>query len=301
MTQFNRTAVIGAGAVGASWAALFSGGGHEVTIYDRSPEARSWAEQLIARAEPQLASLGFDGGGEIRFCATLEEAVEGADWVQENVREDEAIKQETLARIDALLAPHALIASSTSSLLWSQITLRCATPQRVVIAHPFNPPHLMPLVELFGHGDGPARAASFFTALGKHPIVLRRELKGHIANRLSSALYREAVSMVEQGAASVADIDAALCHGPGLRWAIMGAHMLYHLGGGRGGIRHYLDQLGPSQERRWADLGNPSLTPDLVAAIIDGVEEEAAGRTIEALECERDARLLEILKMRSAA
>jgi 3-hydroxyacyl-CoA dehydrogenase len=296
-----KITVIGAGAVGASWAALFAAGGHEVVLYDQALAARPWAIDRIARARPQLEALGHTGNGPVRFCDTLEEAVQDAGWVQENVREDEQIKADTLATIDRLAPPDALIGSSTSSLLWSVITARCARPDRVVIAHPFNPPHLMPLVELFGHGEAPARAAAFFASLGKHPIVMRRELKGHIANRLSSALYREAVSMVQQGAASVADIDAALCNGPGLRWAIMGAHMLYHLGGGQGGIRHYLAELGPSQERRWADLGSPSLSPDVVDRIIAGVEEEAAGRSIEELETERDTRLIEILQQRAAA
>lgn len=295
-----KVAIVGAGAVGASWAALFSAHGHEVGVFDQRPEAEDWARGLMARAAPQLAALGATGAGVVRFHPTLEAAIDGATWVQENIREDEGLKADVLARIEAATPDETLIGSSTSSLLWSVITARCTRPERIVIAHPFNPPHLVPLVELFGAPEATARAKVFFEALGKAAIVMQRELRGHIANRLSSALYREAVSLVEQGAASVADIDAALCNGPGLRWAIMGAHMLYHLGGGAGGIRHYLAELGPSQERRWADLGTPSLTPEVQARIVAGVEDEAGGRSIADLEIQRDDLLIRFLQQRAA-
>ncbi|WP_448206957.1 3-hydroxyacyl-CoA dehydrogenase NAD-binding domain-containing protein [Azospirillum sp. sgz302134] len=222
--------------------------------------------------------------------------------MQENAPEDEGLKRRLLADIDARVPPDVIVASSTSALLRSAIVADCRRPGRHVVAHPFNPPHLLPLVEIVG-ADGGAdggvieRAVAFYRSLGRRPVVLNREMAGHIANRLSSALYREAVHLVEQGVASVADIDAAISHGPGLRWAIMGPHMTYHLGGGDGGIAHYLAHLGPSQLRRWATLGNPGLGPEVQARIVDGVAEEAAGRSVEELEAERDRALMDLLRV----
>ena len=169
----------------------------------------------------------------------------------------------------------------------------------MIVAHPFNPPHLVPLVEIVGGDEAVvARAAAFYRSLDRRPVILQREMPGHVANRLASALYREAVHLVEQGVASVAEIDAALCNGPGLRWALMGPHMTYHLGGGEGGIAGYLAHLGPSQVRRWQSLGTPSLDENVQHKIIEGVAEEAAGRTIAQLEERRDEGLLSLLRAR---
>lgn len=293
-------AVIGCGTVGASWAALFLAGGYDVIATDPASGAEAGLMAFIARARPQLAELGFVGDGALSFTENLEEAVGSADFVQENAPENEAFKRDFLARIDALAPEHAIVASSTSALLRSRIVADCAGKHRHIVAHPFNPPHLLPLVEIVGEDDTVVeRACAFYRSLGRRPIVLKREAPGHIANRLSSALYREAVSLVEQGIASVADIDAAVSDGPGLRWAIMGPHMTYHLGGGAGGIAHYLDHLGPSQERRWASLGTPRLTGEVKKAIVDGVQEEARGRDIAALEAERDRLLSGILRLKA--
>ena len=205
-----------------------------------------------------------------------------------------------LAQLDLLLDPRVVIASSTSALLRSQIVADCSRrPERVIVGHPFNPPHLLPLVELVGHSpESPAVrwAVDFYTQLGKRPIVVRKEVIGHIANRLNAAIYREAVSLVEQGIASVEDIDAAMTAGPGLRWAVMGPHLLYHLGGGPGGIAHYLEHLGPSQLKRWSELKTPALTDALKRAVIEGVADEAAGRSVPELEAERDAALVALLE-----
>lgn len=293
-------AIVGAGMIGASWAALASAHGVTVSAYDPNPEAEARFRSYIERARAQLIELGLTGAGPVSFSADLATALEGAGFVQENGPENEAVKRKLLAEIDGLLPPEAIIASSTSALVRSAIVADCARPERIVVAHPFNPPHLVPLVEIVGADpDVVARAASFYRALGRRPVVLNREMPGHIANRLASALYREAVHLVEQGVASVADIDAALCHGPGLRWALMGPHMTYHLGGGEGGIAGYLAHLGPSQVRRWQSLGNPSLDADVQAKIVAGVAEEAGGRSIAELELRRDEGLLALLKART--
>ncbi len=300
MTTIKRVAVIGCGTVGASWAALFLGHGLDVAAYDPSLGAEERLHSFVDHALDQLAELGIREKGELRFSGDLTDVLGAADFVQENVPEDEALKRRMLADIDALAAEGVIVASSTSALLRSSIVAECKTPHRFIVAHPFNPPHLVPLVELVGEDEGIIQeAAEFYRTLGRRPVILRREMPGHIANRLSSALYREAVYLVEQGVASVADIDAALCNGPGLRWAVMGPHMTYHLGGGPGGIEHYLSHLGPSQVRRWASLGNPSLSPKVQKRIVEGVAEEAGSRSIQELEERRDRALLDILKSRT--
>ncbi|MBY0295661.1 MAG: 3-hydroxyacyl-CoA dehydrogenase [Methylobacterium sp.] len=295
-----RACIIGCGTVGASWAALFLAHGHDVTATDPAPGAQERLDAFVENARRQLAELGLRGEGRLRFVAGTAEALEGAEFVQENAPENEALKRALLAEIDRLAAPEVLIASSTSALVRSAIVADCARPERVLVAHPFNPPHLVPLVEIVaGDAQVAARAAALYRGLGRRPVILRREMPGHIANRLASALYREAVNLVAEGVASVADIDAALCHGPGLRWALMGPHLTYHLGGGPGGIAHYLEHLGPSQERRWASLGRPALTPEVRAAIAEGVAAEAGSLGIADLEARRDRALIAILKART--
>jgi 3-hydroxyacyl-CoA dehydrogenase len=299
VTTIKRVAVIGCGTVGASWAALFLGHGLDVAAYDPSPGAEERLQSFVDHALDQLAELGTREKGELRFSGDLTDVLGAADFVQENVPEDEALKRRMLADIDALAGEGVIVASSTSALLRSSIVAECKTPHRFIVAHPFNPPHLVPLVELIGEDESIVQqAAEFYRTIGRRPVILRREMPGHIANRLSSALYREAVYLVEQGVANVADIDAALCNGPGLRWAVMGPHMTYHLGGGPGGIEHYLAHLGPSQVRRWASLGNPTLSSEVQKRIVEGVAEEAGDRSIQELEERRDRALLEILKSR---
>lgn len=298
-TPVQHLAIVGAGMIGASWTALATAHGLTVSAYDPSPAAEAKFLTYVERARAQLVELGLTGTGAISFSTDLGKALDGAGFVQENGPENEAVKRRLLAEIDRLAAPDAIIASSTSALVRSAIVADCATPARIIVAHPFNPPHLVPLVEIVGEDDGVvARAAAYYRAQGRRPVILNREMPGHIANRLASALYREAVHLVEQGVASVADIDAALCNGPGLRWALMGPHMTYHLGGGEGGIAGYLAHLGPSQLRRWESLGNPGLGPEVQQAIVAGVAEEAAGRSIAELEARRDEGLLALLKAR---
>jgi carnitine 3-dehydrogenase len=297
--QVRRIGVIGSGIIGASWSSLFLAHGLDVVAYDPSPDAEEGLQSFVRQALSQLADLGHRGQGRLSFTTEVSEALDGVDFVQENAPEKEELKRRLLAQMDEALPPHVIVASSTSALVRSSIVTDCRNKPRFIIAHPFNPPHLIPLVEIVGEDEAVvARARDFYLSLGQKPVVLRREMPGHIANRLSSALYREAVYLVEQGVASVADIDAAVCNGPGLRWAVMGPHMTYHLGGGPGGIAHYLSHLGPSQLKRWASLGTPSLGPEVQEKLVEGVAEEAAGRSIAELEQMRDRFLLAILRLR---
>lgn len=198
-----------------------------------------------------------------------------------------------------------VLATSSSGLTPSAIQSACRHPGRVVLGHPFNPPHLVPLVEVLGgeHTDEGAVAAAmgFYARIGKRPIRLRRELVGHVANRLQAALWREAFHLVGSGAATVADIDAAIAHGPGLRWALMGPCLLNHLSGGAKGFAHTLDHLGPLMEAMWADLGDPRLTPDLKATLVQGLEQALEGRDRDAMVAQRDRLLVDLVRQKRAA
>jgi 3-hydroxyacyl-CoA dehydrogenase len=213
-----------------------------------------------------------------------------------------ALKRELFAQMDAAAPAEAILASSSTALMPSQIQERVRGAHRVIVGHPFNPPHLVPLVEVVGGTktapDSITRAMHFYESIGKVAVHVRQELPGHLANRLQAALYREAVYLVASGAASVEDVDKAVAAGPGLRWAIMGPHLTYHLAGGPRGLEDYLEKLGPSQEARWAALGSPSLTEDTKRALVDGMREAARGRTLEELEAERDRLLVAILELK---
>jgi len=207
-----------------------------------------------------------------------------------------------LPRIAAVLGAEVVIASSSSGLLASRLWEGCAHPERILIGHPFNPPHLVPLVEVVGGTTASTAAVlaavAFYRAIGKHPITLHKEVPGHLANRLQAALWREAVHMLAEGVASVADIDAAISEGPGLRWALMGPHLTFHMAGGEGGMEHFLHHLLPAMQGWWQSLGNPEVTPDLQRKLVEGVREEVAGRSIPDLARERDAKLTRLLASR---
>ncbi|MDY0873402.1 3-hydroxyacyl-CoA dehydrogenase NAD-binding domain-containing protein [Dongia rigui] len=299
MTAPVATAVIGGGLIGAAWAALFAHHGHAAAIFEPDPPRRADLAARVRSLRRQLQDLTPDQGGALVICGDIAAALAHADIIVESAPERLDLKVALLAEIDALAKPGAIIATSTSSLLLSDMTRDCKLKGRFIVAHPFNPPHLMPLVELFGHDAAILeRADAFFRALGKVTIRLKKEVPGHIANRLGAALWQEAVHLVASGVADVADIDTALIHGPAMRWAVQGTHLTYHLGGGPGGIRHYLDHLGPSQERRWASLGKVQLTSDVKKMLIDGIEREANGRSVADLEAERDRFLIDLLKLR---
>ena len=295
-------AVVGCGLIGESWSALMTAYGHNVLVWDPSQKALDgFTERVgVARAQVRQSQRGLEvREGTIEIVANLADAVRRVEWVQENAPESVPLKMELYDRIEAATAPTTVIASSTSSLTWSELSSNLRHKDRFITAHPFNPPHLMPLVEIYAASpEMAAQANLFYQALGRETVLLTRDAVGHIANRLASALWREAVNIVAEGIADVASVDAALVHGPGLRWSVLGAHMAYHLGGGTGGMEHYLRRLGPSQERRWATLGNPQLTPDVCARLVEGVRAEAGGRSIRELEAQRDAALIRVLAAR---
>jgi len=303
--QIGRVAVIGAGTIGASWTACFLSRGLEVVVSDPMPAARDLVARMIEDAWPILQELGAPAGADPtrwRFEPDPAAAVAGVDFVQENGPERYEVKQPLLQRLDTVLPAETVIASSSSGLLVSRLSEGLRFPGRVVIGHPFNPPHLIPLVEVVGGSTAdPAAvetAMGFYRAIGKHPILIRKEVPGHLANRLQAALWREAVHLVAEGVASVADVDAAISEGPGLRWALMGPHATFHLGGGAGGMAHFLDHIGPAVEGWWTGMGTPSLTPEVRRKLVSGVDDEVAGRSIAELARERDAALARLLRAR---
>ena len=308
-SSIKHVAVIGTGVIGASWTALFLAHGLDVTATDVAPGAEERLREYVRNAGPALQRLGApsaEAAGRLSFTDDLAAAVAGADLVQENGPERIDFKSSLYGKLDVLLPPEVIIASSSSGLTMSEIQLSCrAHPERCVIGHPFNPPHLIPLVEIVGGAqtseDTIRRVTEFYTALGKRTIRLHKEVPGHVANRLQAALWREVVHLVDSGVVSVADADTAVCWGPGLRWGVMGPNLLFHLGGGAGGIEHFFDQFTGPMTAWWKVLGAPEITPALRKKIVAGVLEEAGTRTLDDLAGRRDEDLLGLLAVRARA
>jgi 3-hydroxyacyl-CoA dehydrogenase len=304
-----RVAIIGTGVIGASWTALFLANGLEVAATDPAPNAEAALKRFVEVAWPALQRLGLAAGASqsrLSFTTDLATAVKGADHVQENGPERVDFKRKLYGQLDELLPAEVIIASSSSGLTMSEIQLGCPShPERCVIGHPFNPPHLIPLVEIVGGAktseDTIRRASEFYTTMGKRTVRLNKEVPGHVANRLQAALAREVYHLVGEGVVSVADVDAALCWGPGLRWGIMGQVLLNHLGGGQGGMEHFLQQFTGPLTAWWKVLGTPQLTPELQRKLIDGVHAEIGQRSIDDLAAERDEVLLGLLELRNKA
>ncbi|MBC9034341.1 3-hydroxyacyl-CoA dehydrogenase [Sphingomonas sp. JC676] len=299
--------VVGTGVIGASWAALYLAKGFKVVATDPAPNAEAALRKFVQDAWPALEQLGLTPGASqanLSFTADLDEALAEADFVQENGPERLDFKRKLYGQLDALLPRDVIIASSSSGLPMSQIQVGAAFhPERCIIGHPFNPPHLIPLVELVGgtktSPDAIRRADEFYTAIGRRTVRLNKEMPGHVANRLQGALAREVYYLVTEGVLSAADVDTALSWGPGLRWGLMGNMMLNHLGGGPGGIEHFFEQFAGPMTTSWKSLGSPELTPEVQRRLIDSVHEEVGSRTIAELEAERDALLIGLLELRA--
>ncbi|MFF5276495.1 3-hydroxyacyl-CoA dehydrogenase NAD-binding domain-containing protein [Streptomyces sp. NPDC000133] len=301
-----RVAIVGTGTIGASWATHYLVRGFDVTATDPAPTAEAALRSYVEAAWDAAASIGLAPGASpdrLSFTTVLCEAVADADFVQENAPERPELKVPLFADIDDATPPGAIIASSSSGITMSVIQAECRRPERTVIGHPFNPPHIEPLVEVVG-GTRTApetvrEAMSFYAAIGKKPIHLKKELPGHVANRIQAALYREVVHLVQEGVLDVSDSDDAVSWGPGLRWGVMGPHLLWHLGGGEGGIEHFMDTLMPRMVASWQELGTPEFTPELKEKIVGGVLEEAGGRSVDELAARRDAMLSALLAVRA--
>jgi 3-hydroxyacyl-CoA dehydrogenase len=303
-----RIAIVGTGVIGASWAALFLAHGLEVIATDPAPNAEANLREYIDSAWPALEQLGLSSGASkesLSFTTKLSDALEGVDLVQENGPERSDFKIKLFADMDALTPETTILASSSSGIPIGISQSSCKHPERCVIGHPFNPPHLIPLVEVVGSEKTSSatieRAIAFYASIGKRPVHVRKEVVGHVANRLQAALYREIVYLIDQGVLSVTDADAAVSWGPGLRWGLMGPNLLFHLAGGQGGIQHFMEHLAGPMTTWWKDLGNPEFTPELKEKIVQGVLAEAGNQSISNLAEERDGLLLGLLALRGTA
>jgi carnitine 3-dehydrogenase len=296
-----RVAALGGGLIGRSWTALFLAAGRSVAIYDPDPATQRRVRETVETAWPVLQQLGLastsEPKAELLICTDPCEAVASADFVQESVPERLALKHELYAAIEPALEPHAVVASSASGLTLSELQQGWSNPSRLVLGHPFNPPHLIPLVEVMGNertADGVVAAARhFYEAVGKVTIEVKREVPGHVANRLQAALWREAIHLINEGVASVSDIDTAVSSGPGLRWAVMGPTLLFHLGGDEGGLARFCERYADSFNRWWDDLGDPRLDADTAARLVTGLG--AGTEEHEVLVATRDERLTAVI------
>ena len=299
-----RVCCIGGGPIGSGWAAWFLARGYEVTSYLHDPSEESSLRGLIDTAWVSLEKLGLaqDASRDnLNISFELAEAVKEAEFIQESAPEYIGLKQDLYVKLCDLTDDNVVIASSTSGLLMTDIQAKCSSPQRTVVGHPFNPPYLLPLVEVVGGKRTAPEAVQwlvdFYRHAGKGPLVLPKETPGFIATRLQEAMWREALHMIANGEASAEDIDFAIVNGPGPRWAMMGPCLTYHMGGGEGGMAYCLEQFGPSLKYPWSRLAAPELDQDLFDQLVDGSDRLAQGRDYETLNRERDAALVGINKL----
>lgn len=303
MNDYKNIAILGAGVIGASWASLFLASGRNVAIYDASPDAEQKVRAYIDMAWPSLQEIGLvndNETGALSFYDNPADAVADADFVQESVPEVITIKHSLYQQIEPALKQGAIVSSSASGLTLTEMQEGWKNPSHFILGHPFNPPHLIPLVEVMGNDKTAAgvvaQAELLYQAIGKVTILVQREVPGHIANRLQAALWREAVHLVQTGVGTVEDVDKAIWAGPGLRWAAMGPTMLFHLGAGEGGLPAFCNNYTASFNRWWADLGQPMLDGSVSDLLAEGVIAEAQNATVAELSSKRDAMIVAMQK-----
>ena len=301
-----KIAIVGTGVIGASWAAQYLARGFDVVATDPAPNAEANLRKCVDEAWELLTTIGLSPGASrdrLSFTTNLKEALSKADLVQENGPERPDFKMKLFAEMDDAAPIDSIIASSSSGITPSVMQSKSKHPERILVGHPFNPPHIIPLVEVVGglktSPDAIQQAMKFYTAIGKKPILLNKELPGHVGNRLQAALYREVAYLISQGVLSVADADDAVSYGPGLRWGVMGPSLQWHLGGGAGGIKHFMEHLMDPMGGMWKVLGNPEITPELKRTIAEGVMQEAGNRSVEQLAQEENELLVGLLRLRA--
>ena len=304
----HRIAIVGTGVIGASWAACYLARGFDVVATDPAPNAEANLRAYVKEAWELLSAAGLAPGASIErlsFAPSLQDALAHADFVQENGPEKPDFKIKLFAEMDEATPPDSIIASSSSGLTMDVIQSGCKRPERCVIGHPFNPPHIIPLVEVVGGAktseETIRRAMAFYASIGKKAIRLHKALPGHVANRFQAALYKEVLYLVQQGVLSVEDADAAICYGPGLRWGVMGPSLQWHLGGGADGIHHFMDHLMQPLAGMIASLNPPNVTDSLKQTVVDGVLREAGDRSIEQLSSQENKVLMGLLSLREQA
>jgi len=302
-SKIKQTAVIGCGVIGAGWASRFLWHGIDVIAYDKFPEAEVGLNEVIANSEPALkriADVPAQKRGKLRFTTSLEEAVKNADYIQESSPEVMEIKVPLINEIDKYAKQSAIIGSSTSGLLPSELQARMKSPERFIVAHPFNPVYLLPLVEICGgektSEEVKTEAKEFFEQIGMKPLMCRVEIDGFIADRLLESLWREGVWLVNDNVATTSELDDAIRYGAGLRWAIMGTNLTYYLAGGKNGMRHFMKQFGPALKLPWCHMEAPELTEELIDKFVDQTAAQAEDKTLRELETLRDNCLVSIME-----
>ena len=304
--QIRNVAIVGTGLIGASWAAQYLAGGFDVIATDPAPNAEANLRKCVDEAWELLTAIGLASGASrdrLTFTADMKEAVSRADFVQESVPERPLLKAKVFAQMDEATPRDSILASSASAITMDIIQSSCKHPERCVIGHPFNPPHVIPLVEVVGGAKTSEavieRAMTFYASIGKKPIRLRKAVPGHVGNRLQLALYREVLYLIQQGVVSVEDADIAVSYGPGLRWGVMGPSLQWHLGGGPGGIQHFVKTFMDGFVGQMKKLEMPEVTPALMQTVIDGVLKEANGQSVEQLAQAENQVVLELLALRA--
>lgn len=296
---------IGAGPIGGGWAAHFLAQGYQVTSYLHDASEYDALMRLLETAWASLEQIGLADNASLdnfQYTTDLAEATENAEFIQESVPEVLKLKQDLYKTLGDIVDANVVIASSTSGLSMTDIQANCATPERTVVAHPFNPPYLLPLVEMIGGENTSAECIAwterFYKVSGKSPLVMKKEIPGFIATRLQEAIWREALHMVANGEATVEQIDQAVVNGPGPRWALMGPCEIFHIGGGEGGMAYCLDQFGPALKLPWTRLVAPELTAELRQAMIDGCAEMTEGQDFASLSRKMNDGLVKIAKIK---
>jgi len=303
MNNIKRIAIVGTGVIGAGWATRCLARGLDVVATDPGPGAETRLRASLDNARPAAEKLYGSPDtppGTLIFVDNVEEAVADADFIQENAPEREDVKRELHARIDAATRPDVIIASSSSGLMPTAIQADCGHPERVLIGHPFNPVYLLPLCEVVGGAKTAAasieRAMAFYTSIGMYALHVRKEIEGYLSDRLQEAIWRETLHLVNDGVATTGELDDAIKYGPGLRWAIMGTNLIFHMAGGDKGMRHMLNQFGPALELPWTRLEAPELTEKLIDHMVEGTQTQAEGKTVKELEQLRDNCLIDIMR-----
>jgi len=306
--QIRNVAIVGTGLIGASWAAQYLASGFDVIATDPAPGAETHLRRGVDEAWKLLSTVGLAPGASrdrLTFTADMKQALSKADFVQESVPERPLLKAKVFAQMDEAALPDAILASSASGITMDVIQSSCKHPERCVIGHPFNPPHVIPLVEVVGGAKTSEavieRTMEFYASIGKKPIRLRKAVSGHVGNRLQAALYREVLYLIQQGVVSVEDADIAVCYGPGLRWGVMGPSLQWHLGGGPGGIENFVKTFMDGFAGQMRKLEMPDVTPALMQTVIDGVLKEANGHSVEQLAEAENEVVWQLLALRAKA
>src|SRR5499433_3843666 len=301
-----RVAIVGTGVIGASWAAEYLARGFDVVANDPAPNAEANLRKYVDDAWEQLKAIGLSAGasrGRLTFTSNIKEALSNADFVQENGPERPDFKMKLFADLDEATPIDSIIASSSSGITPSVMQSKAKHPERILVGHPFNPPHIIPLVEVVGgtktSPEAIQQAIAFYASIGKKPIKLNKELPGHVGNRLQAALYKEVMYLIQHGVLSVSDADDAVSYGPGLRWGVMGPSLQWHLGGGAGGIKHFMEHLMPGLDAMIKTLKAPEVNDQLKQTIVDGVLEIAGNRSVDQLAQAENEELLKLIKVRT--